>query len=83
MRIVDTSIGFQSVFIDGQFNLDKWEIYIDKWVPGAKELCLNDMKECIDSGYSWNENYLPILNAVYANNEKRKETVHRGRSHDL
>ena len=22
MRIVDTSIGFQSVFIDGQFNLD-------------------------------------------------------------
>lgn len=75
MRIVDTSIGFQSVFIDGQFNLDKWEIYIDKWVPGAKELCLNDMKECIDSGYSWNENYLPILNAVYANNEKRKETV--------
>ncbi|SFQ15513.1 hypothetical protein SAMN04487928_1743, partial [Butyrivibrio proteoclasticus] len=25
MRIVDTSIGFQSVFIDGQFNLDKWE----------------------------------------------------------
>ena len=75
MRIIDTSIDFQSVFVDGQFNLDNWKKYIDKWVPGAKEMCLGDMKECIDSGYSWNEDYLPVLNAVYANNEKCKEAV--------
>ena len=55
MRIIDTSIGFQSVFDDGQFNLDNWGNYIDKWVPDAKELCLSDVKECINAGYSWEE----------------------------
>ena len=75
MRIIDTSIGFQSVFDDGQFNLDNWGIYIDKWVPDAKELCLSDVKECINAGYSWEEDYLPVLNAVYTNNQKCDEAV--------
>lgn len=75
MRIINTSSDFLSVFEDGHFNLEKWETYIDKWVPGAKKLCQNDLKECIEAGYSWNDDYLPILNAVFTNNEKREETV--------
>ena len=75
MRIIDTSTDFLSVFNDGRFNLDNWEIYIDKWIPGAKELCLSDMEDCINTGFSWNEDYLPVLNAVLTDNEKRGEAV--------
>lgn len=52
MRIIDTSSDFQSVYDDGKFNLDAWEIYIDRWIPNAKELCLRDMKDCINAGCS-------------------------------
>lgn len=75
MRIIDTSSDFQSVYDDGKFNLDAWEIYIDRWIPNAKELCLCDMKDCINAGYSWDEDYVPVLNAVHTNHEKREETV--------
>ena len=75
MRITDTSIDFPSVFDAGQFHLDNWKTYIDKWIPGAKELCLSDMKECISAGYSWSEDYLPVLNAVFSDNEDREETI--------
>ena len=66
MRIIDTSIDFPSVYDAEQFNLDNWNNYIDKWIPGAKELCLSDMRDCINAGYSWSEDYLPVLNAVLA-----------------
>ncbi len=75
MRIIDTSIDFQTLFNDGQFNIDAWCIYIDKWIPGAKELCLNDMKECINGDISWEKDYLPTLNAVHANDDKCTEAV--------
>ena len=75
MRIIDTSSDFQSVYDDGKFNLDAWEIYIDRWIPNAKELCLRDMKDCINAGCSWDKDYVPVLNAVHTNHEKREETI--------
>ena len=75
MRIIDTSIDFPSVYDTEQFNLDNWNNYIDKWIPGAKELCLSDMRDCINAGYSWSEDYLPVLNAVLTGKEKREEAV--------
>lgn len=75
VRIIDTSIDFPSVYDAEQFNLDNWNNYIDKWIPGAKELCLSDMRDCINAGYSWSEDYLPVLNAVLTGKEKRQEAV--------
>lgn len=75
MRIIDSSIDFLSVYDAEQFNLDNWNNYIDKWIPGAKKLCLNDMRDCIKAGYSWSEDYLPVLNAVLTSKEKREEAV--------
>lgn len=75
MRIINTSIDFPSVFEAGQFNLENWEKYLDRWIPGAKELCQSEMKDCIQAGYSWHEDYLPVLNAVFTDKEKQEEAV--------
>ena len=75
MNIIDTSSDFSSAFDNGHFNFDKWNAYIDKWVPGVKELCTRDMRDGINAGYSWQDNYLPILNSVMADSVKRKKTV--------
>lgn len=41
MKVIDTSKESLDIFAAGQFDLRKWEHYIDKAVPGAKELCLD------------------------------------------
>lgn len=75
MNIINTSAGILSVFEQGGFDLAKWEEYIDTYVPGAKELCLADRDECIAAGYSWEGDYLPVLNAVMQNAEQREEVI--------
>ena len=75
MKIINTSNDFLSVFTAGQFDPDKWKPYIDKWFPGVKELCLGDMQDCIDAGYSWNADFLPVLDAVLTKAEKREEAI--------
>ena len=74
VKIIDTSIDFLSIYNDSQFDLEKWKSYVDKWIPGTKQLCLNDMKECINAGYSWEKDYLPVLNGVL-NNHKREKAI--------
>lgn len=75
MRITDTSAGLPSVFSDGSFDIEKWKAYMDASLPGAKELCLRDAAETIDAGYSWEDCFLPILNAVFLRDEKRREAI--------
>ena len=58
-----------------QFDLEKWKSYIDYSLPGAKNICLTDMKEGLDSGLLWKKDYLPVLNAVISNSEAIKNTV--------
>ena len=36
MKVIDTSKESLDIFAAGQFDLRKWEHYIDKAVPGAK-----------------------------------------------
>ena len=71
MKIINTSTEMLSSFEMGHFDIKKWNNYIDRTVPGARKLCTDDMKECIDSGYSWENDYLPVLNNVFQNNEAR------------
>ena len=51
MKVIDTSKESLDIFAAGQFDLRKWEHYIDKAVPGVKELCLDGMRKCINAGF--------------------------------
>lgn len=75
MRIVDTSHQLLSAFEAGQFDLQKWEAYMDAFVPGAKRLCLDDMREVLDAGYCWETDFLPVLNAVARDAGKREQAI--------
>ncbi len=75
MNIINTSAGILSVFEQSGFDLAKWEEYIDTYVPGAKELCIADKDECLAAGYSWEQDYLPVLNAVLQKPEQRDEVI--------
>ena len=50
MRIIDTSDTMLSAFTAGRFDPEAWEAYIDAAVPGAKALCLADLREVVDAG---------------------------------
>ena len=54
MKIINTCSEILSTYDDGRFDMEKWKIYMDRCVPGAKELCLNDMQECINAGFPGN-----------------------------
>ncbi|MCR5375230.1 MAG: hypothetical protein K6E71_00550 [Lachnospiraceae bacterium] len=75
MNIKDTSPGVLSAFDSGRFSLEQWKMYVDDWVPDVKELCLQDMKECLQSGFLWDADFLPVLNNVAADSAGREETV--------
>ena len=75
MRIVDTSEQILSSFAAGRFDLQKWEAYVDAFVPGAKRLCLDDMREVLDAGYCWETDFLPVLNAVARDGGKREQVI--------
>ena len=75
MRITDTSDRLLSSFDDGLFDIEKWKTYIDKAVPGARKICEMDKKECIEAGFSWERDFLPVLNEVYADEEGRNNAI--------
>ena len=75
LKIIDTSKEMMEVFTGSHFDLEKWKVYIDGYVKGAKDLCLQDLEECLRCGYTWEKDFLPVLNGVYANEEKRGELL--------
>lgn len=75
MKTIDLSGDILSAYTGNQFDLEKWKNYMDRFLPGAKELCLADMRETIDAGYSWEKDYLPVLDAVAQDPEKLEKAV--------
>ena len=75
LNIIDTSGEWLSAFEGDHFDLAKWDTYIDRNVPGAKGLCLDDMRECMGAGFTWGKDFLPVLNAVQHNPEQRETAV--------
>lgn len=75
MKIINTSDEMLTSFENGHFDIDKWNYYIDRTVSGARKLCTDDMHECIDAGYSWQNDYLPVLDKVFQDNEARIKTI--------
>ena len=76
MNIVDTSEGMPAVFRSGHFDLAEWEAYMDACVPGAKDLCLEDMRQCVSAGFSWENDFMPVLDAVFQDPSGRREAIH-------
>ena len=64
-----------SSYISGSFDMAKWEAYIDNAVPGARKLCAGDMQECLNEGFSWEKDYLPVLDAAYNEEQKRSKAI--------
>ena len=73
MNIFDATKNMLDVYKKGQFNIDNWKTYIDSNMHQIKDLCLDDVDECIKAGLSWDDDYLPVLNAVYQNIDKCDE----------
>ena len=75
MNIIDTSAEWNAAFDGDHFDLAKWETYIDRNVPGAKALCLGDMRECLEGGFTWEHDFLPVLSAVQRSPSQRETAV--------
>ncbi len=68
IKIIDTYSQIETLFDDGKFNFKKWELYINSTYDKSANIFKEDLKDCLDSGnYVYEEDILPILNAVYEN----------------
>lgn len=75
LKVTDTTAEMPDSFAGGVFDLERWKDYINKAVPGAGEMCLGDMRKCIEDGFTWERDFLPVINNVYADTESVAQTV--------
>lgn len=76
LKTIDATYDMLSSFKDGHFDLDRWKEYIDASVPGAKDICLNDMKHSLDASVSWDDIILPVLENVWKDTAACKRAIH-------
>ena len=68
IKIMDTYSQIETLFDNGMFNIEKWELYINSIYDKSASVFKDDLRECLDSGnYIYEKDILPILNAVYNN----------------
>ncbi len=75
MNIINLSKGMLSAFEGDCFHIEKWKTYIDASIPGVKEMCLEDMNQMLQAGFSYEKTFLPVLNAVLREEDKRNKTI--------
>ena len=75
VKIIDTSAEILSAFDGDRFRMDRWAAYMARCVPGVEELCREDMRECMDAGFIWEQDFLPVLEAVARDADKREAAV--------
>ncbi|MBO4832245.1 MAG: hypothetical protein J5569_07290 [Oscillospiraceae bacterium] len=75
MTIRNACRNISGAYDSGSFRLEGWRDYIDREVPGARELCERDVRECIDGGLSWENDYLPVLDAAYRETGQREKAL--------
>ena len=64
-KCIDTYSKIGTVFEDGAFNLNKWELYINSIYDNSADIFKNDLMEYLNSGKCvYERDILPILNAV-------------------
>ena len=85
MRIIDTFPDVLTAYEGNAFCFEKWKSYIDSVLPGASSLFLSDLKQCLETGkFSWEKNFLPVLNAVALQDglrERARDSFRRATEH--
>ena len=75
MRIIDTSAKIPDLYVQGQFDPERWKLYADAVRPGLRALCTKDMEEVLAAGYSWEKDFLPVLQLPAERPEKLRELL--------
>lgn len=74
MRIINTYPAICSAYEGIAFRFEKWKSYIDSVLPDVSSLFITDVKQCLETGeFSWEKDYLPVLNAVMLHDELREK----------
>ena len=74
MRIINTYPAMLAAYEGTAFRFEKWKSYLDSVLPGAASLFISDMKQCLETGgFSWEKDYLPVLNAAALHDELREK----------
>lgn len=73
MKIIDTYSALLTAYEEGAFSLAKWKAYIGVALPGISPLLVSDMEECLHAGYTWEKDFLPVLNAVVREDSLREQ----------
>lgn len=73
MRIINTYPAILTAYEGTAFRFEKWRSYIDSVLPGAASLFISDMRQSLETGkFSWEKDYLPVLNDVALHDESRE-----------
>jgi len=73
IKIINRLDNIDLLFDKGQFNLEKWTLYINNIYENSDFIFKQEVDKYIKNNkYSWDKDFLPIINNVY-NNEKIKE----------
>lgn len=68
IKTIDTYSQIDTLFDNGKFNTEKWELYINSIYDECADIFKNDLRYYLDSGnYVYEKDILPIINAVYKN----------------
>ncbi len=74
MKMIDSYPALLSAYEGPAFCLEKWKAYIDALLPCDSSLFLSDMESCLQTGgFTWEADYLPVLNAVASNGVLREK----------
>lgn len=73
MKITDTYPALLTSYDGSAFSLERWRTYVDAALPGLAETLFADVKRCLEAGFSWETDYLPVLNAVAAGDGLREK----------
>lgn len=74
MKIINTINQISNIYSNGSFDIKKWKEYVNSIDSKIEELCISDMMETIDTGlYSFEKDFLPILNFVINEQNKLEE----------
>lgn len=64
------------IYENGEFQISRWNRYMDNIFPGHKEIFINDMDETIQNGgLTFHRDFLPKLNYVLSDAGKRNEVI--------
>ena len=76
MRIIDITDGIEKLYKNGCFDLELWKSFMSRKLPAAVPLCIDDMKDGLSNGLSWENDYLPVLNGLITHTDII-DTAHR------